>query len=162
MNALRPPEQDLGHAGEWCARHVPSVVPSLSPAGQPSTSAHLKSFIHLAKATTFNWINLLGRFSVRKLVFFSNAVPHHSGPLQKPLFSVIVIYSGFNQLNEQSKWMGWHPVNVLKSTMNLTSADNSLWKNLRKSKITFQYSSNVKQMLSCKLVLLLFATSRRW
>ena len=119
MIALRPPEQGLGHAGEWCARHVPSVVPSLSPAGQPSTSAHLKSFIHLAKATTFNWINLLGLFSVRKLVFFNNAVPHHSGPLQKPLFSVIVIYSGFNQLNEQSKWLGWHPVNVLKSTVRI-------------------------------------------
>ena len=83
--AMMPPEQGLGHAGQCCARHIPSVVPSLSPAGQPSTSAHLK-FFYLPRWSNnlkgFNWINLLGRFSVRKLLFFGNAVPHHSGPLQ--------------------------------------------------------------------------------
>ena len=87
--------------------------------GSPVPLLTSSSFIYLAKATTFNWINLLGRFSVRKLLFFGNAVPHHSGPLQKPLFSVIVIYCGFNPLNEKSKWIGWHPVNVLQSTVQI-------------------------------------------
>ena len=88
-----------------------SVVPGMSlrlslrnlQLGSPVPLLTSSSFIYLAKATTFNWINLLGRFSVRKLVFFGNAVPHHSGPLQKTLFSVIVIYCGFNPLNEKVK-----------------------------------------------------------